>query len=430
VANVEVHQPELVYLFSSAARTPYVRDILNSICLPEGYILEFRYLPTWIDPDLLNDPNALKEELDGRQGLIIFADMPGGSAANEYKFYPVRLTRIVDPHFVGPVLYVPMILGDFVDYGRIDSRRAETWHEQIAAFPKTPRLKGDKNRRDSFIFKEHVDSRQYKVTGSTPLANWQGAETGWESVVERIGSTERFRLATFFRILGLYDDKRKNLLPDQTGHRSWYKVNFDAAFTMRLSFYHDRGHAQFIEGRTLKIVGNPDLFSGDLGRVLPADYQYNRIDVKLLTRRRFETDYTNVRIEPDGWIPSSDDVNDMVKRFAKYLIALGGGIAEEDAFETANVRIREAVGSGRFFVAQPELLIKLTVPWLSVFIAAALLVIGTVLLALPSDAVKNAIEFFHGQTSSALAWAAFIRTLGGLSTFLGIVFVFHKWPLK
>lgn|GEM_PF-1389483 len=430
VTNVRGHQPELIYLFSSAARTPYVRDILNAICLPEGYVLEFRYLPAWIDPDLLNDPKALHEELNDRQGLIVFADMPGGSAANEYRFYPVRLMRIVDPHFVGPVLYVPMVLGDFVDYGRVDSGRAETWHAQIAAFPKTPKLKGEKNRRDSFIFKEHVDSRQYRVTSNTPLPNWQGAETGWESVVERIGSTERFRLSTFFRILGLYDDKGNELRPKRVGHRTWYRVNFDTAFTMRLSFYHDRRHAQFIEGRTLRIVGNPDLFSGDIGRVIPADYQYNRIDARLLTRRRFETDYTNIRIEPAGWTPSSEDVADMAKRFAKYWTAETEGQQGEESLKQADGRIREAVGSGRFFVAQPELLMELAVPWSSVLIAAVLLVLGTVLLALPSDTMKNLIGFFRGPSQSALAWAAFIRTLGGLSTFLGIIFVFHKWPLK
>src|SRR5205823_5080632 len=133
--------------------TPYVRDILNAICLPEGYILQFRYLPSWVDPDFLNDPKTLREELDGHEGLIVFADMPGGSSATEYKFYPIRLVRIVNPHFVGGVLYVPMVLGDFVDYGRVDSGRAEAWHAQIAGFNKSPKLTGEKNRRDNFLFK-------------------------------------------------------------------------------------------------------------------------------------------------------------------------------------------------------------------------------------------------------------------------------------
>src|SRR5262249_49475121 len=160
--------------------------------------------------------------------------------------------------------------------------------------------------------------RQYKVTGSTTMHNWQGAETGWESVVERIGSTDRFLMSTFFRVLGLYDDKGEKLRPKQKKHRSWYKIPFDTAFTVRLSFYHDRRQAQYIEGRTLKVVGNPDLFSGDIGRVIPADYQYDQIDVRLLSRRRFETDYTNIRIEQGTWNPSSEDVAGMVNRFAKY----------------------------------------------------------------------------------------------------------------
>lgn len=421
-------EPELVYLFSSAARTPYVRDILNAICLPEAYVLQFRYLPTWIDPDLLNRPESVREQLDGREALIVFADMPGASSATDYRFYPIRLARIADPHFIGPVLYVPMVLGDFVDYGRADSGRVEAWHSQIAAFPKTPRLMGQK-RRDSFIFKERVDPRQYKVSGSTPLPNWGGAETGWESVVEQIGSTEKFRLATFFRIEGLYNDGGEALRPQLARHRSWYKVQFNAAFTMRLLFYHDRQHAQFIEGRTLRIVGNPDLFSGDIGRVIPADYQYNRIDVKLLTRRRFESDYTNLRIEPAGWAPSNEDVADMVKRFAKYLVAKDENPGEA-ALKQAENQINEAVRAGRYFVAQPELLMELVIPRSSVLIAAVLFGIGTGLLALPSDAVKNVIDFFLGPTRSVLAWAAFVRTIGGLFGFGGILYAFHRWPLK
>jgi hypothetical protein len=421
---------ELVYLFSSAARTPYVRDILNAICLPEDYILQFRYLPTWVDPAFLNDPAALREELDGRQGLIVFADMPGGSAAIDYKFYPIRLVRIVNPHFVGPVLYVPMVLGEFVDYGRIDSGRAEAWHTQIASFSKSPKITGDKDRRDNFIFKERVDSRQYKVTGSTPMPNWQGAETGWESVVERIGSTDRFLFSTFFRILGLYDDKGQKLRPKRDKHRTWYKLNFDTAFSIGLSFYHDRRQAQYIEGRTLRIVGNSDLFSGDIGRVMPADYQYNHIDVRLLTRRRFETDYTNLRIEAGSWTPSTEDVAGMVNRFAKYLVEKAEGKELESVKDEAKERIKEAVDGGRFFVAQPELVMELGMRWSTVLIAAMLLITGNVLLALPPDALKHAIEFFVGQQPSIVAWAAFVRTVGGLSTFFALIYVFHKWPLK
>lgn len=421
-------EPELVYLFSSAARTPYARDILNAICLPDGYVLQFRYLPIWTDPDLLNDPNGVRDELDGREAIIVFADMPGAPSATNYRFYPIRLARIVDPHFVGPVLYVPMVLREFVDYGRADSGRADAWHSQIAAFPKSPRLSGEK-RRDSFIFKERVDSRQYKVSGSTPLPNWAGAETGWESVVEQIGSTEKFRLATFFRIEGLYNDNGEALQPQLLGHRSWYRVPFNVAFTMRLLFYHDRQHAQFIEGRTLRIIGNSDLFSGDVGRVIPADYQYNRIDARLLTRRRFERDYTNIRIEPAGWSPSSEDVADMVRRFAKYLAPKNEPPGEE-ALKQAENRIKEAVTAGRYFVAQPELLMELVIPWSSVLFASVLFGIGTVLLALPSDAVKNVIQFFLGPIPSVLAWAAFIRTIGGLFGFGGILYAFHKWPLK
>jgi len=198
---------------------------------------------------------------------------------------------------------------------------------------------------------------------------------------------------------------------------------------MRLLFYHDRQHAQFIEGRTLRIIGNSDLFSGDVGRVIPADYQYNRIDAKLLTRRRFENDYTNIRIEAAGWSPSNEDVADMVKRFAKHLVPKDQSPGEE-ALKQAENRIKEGVAAGRYFVAQPELLMELVIPWSSVLIATVMFGIGTVLLALPSDAVKNAIEFFQGPTRSILAWAAFIRTIGGLFGFGGILYAFHKWPLK
>jgi len=65
--------------------------------------------------------------------------------------------------------------------------------------------------------------------------------------------------------------------------------------------------------------------------------------------------------------------------------------------------------------------------------SALLFVLGTVLLSLPPDTTRTLVESgakLLGAQANGAAWSPFVRTVGGVFAFLGVLIVFRKWPLK
>ena len=402
----------MIYLISSAFRTPYVRDILAATCLPKNYILPFRYLPTWVEPQFL-DPKQIRKRLHERQGVIVYADIrKTAGVPDQYVFYPVRMVTIVEPSFDGPVLYVPMILGDFVDYGGSKSDRQKIWDDGIKKLPLAP---GNGNR---FIFEGTGNPRQFYLEESATFEGWSGAARGWQSVVEQLVATDRFRFSTFFHINRLFVGEDKEIQPKQKGAYSLYKLVTDKTFGIEITFYQRTG--EYLEGRKVTVGANPDLFSGDVGRSIFADYQYNKVRIHLLTKRRFETDLSTISLRAQEWTPSVADVDDMVKRRIKEMRQTGPPEEEVSLGAKAKEEISTLVASKEFFSPVPELLVRIDTPWLLMIGSALLFVIGTVLLSLPPDVTSALVErvahVFAIQANGA-AWSPFLRTVGAFSRF-------------
>lgn len=424
-----MESPETVLLISSASRTPYVRDILDVVCYPHLYTMQFRYLPLWLSADL-RDPETIEQRLHNRSGVVVFADIIKTMEGEEYRFYPIRLVTIVQPRFVGPVLYVPMVLHDFVDYGPRSEEREQQWHKEINSLPGIPQIRQEPGKESSFVLKATIDPSRYKRERPATFAGWKRAETGWESVIEVLATTDRFRESSFYRIESLTNDAGAPILPTRKGTSAYYKLKFDSKVRIQLCFYHRR--AEYIEGRKLKVCANPDLFSGDVGRSISADYQYNRTEVRLLTKRRFERDLSTIRIEPDEWNPSPSDIQVMAARRADHVFADRGSPAGEFLAITkeAEAYIHERIAAGDFFAAAPEIVVELSPPWHAIMLAAVLLVLGTILVSLPPDSIKFMLGRAGVQPNATASWAAFVRSVGGLFAFVGVVYVFRRWPLK
>jgi hypothetical protein len=383
-------------------------------------------LPTWIEPRFL-DPKQIRSRLNGRKGVIVYADIRKTAAdgPDQYVFYPVRMVTIVEPSFDGPVLYIPMVLGDFVDYGGSKSDRQKIWDDEIKKLPHAP---GNGNK---FIFEDSGDPRRFHLESPATFEGWSGAAEGWQSVVEQLVATDRFRFSTFFHINRLFVGENKEIQPKRKGAYSLYKLVADKTFGIEITFYQRTG--EYLEGRKVSVVANPDLLSGDVGRSIFADYQYNKVRIHLLTKRRFESDLSTISIRAQEWTPSPTDVEDMVRRRTKELTKVVSAYEETALRVKAKEEITALLASKEFFSPVPELLVRINAPWLLMIGSALLFVIGTVLLALPPDVtsaiVERVAQIFTTQANGA-AWSPFLRTAGGVFAFLGILIVFRKWPLK
>jgi hypothetical protein len=320
----------------------------------------------------------------------------------------------------------------FFDYGGNEEGLSQQWHEEINSLSDVPRVLEQQGRESSFVLKTNIDWKKYRKEPRKTHADWKRAETGWESVVELLATTTVFRESTFYHIESLLDGDGNTLVPVRRGSSAHYEVKFDTLVRLQLFFYHRR--AEYIEGRKLKVCANSDLFSGDVGRQVLADYQYSRSEVRLLAKRRFERDVTTIRIEPSAWTPSPRDIQAMINRRIKEVCSDRKLPEDSDppkeVAEEAATYIHDRLKTADFFAAVPEIIVELSVPWMPIVGAAALLLIGSVLVGLPQESLKFLLQHIGISQIGAVDWAAFLRSIGGLFALAAIVYVFRRWPLK
>jgi hypothetical protein len=176
---------DLVYVFSSRSRVAYARDILNVTCLPHEIVYLFRYYHKFV-PIPLRESEALRSAIAGKEAIIVFADIVEGEAGREYRFVPIRRTRMLDPTIVGSVVYVPFQLKEFIDLGN-EKRGELTWRttESSGAARSLCSLATKRTRRAvgpnpkvgaRLAFKTRYDAAEFVRAGEAEGLTFEGKE--------------------------------------------------------------------------------------------------------------------------------------------------------------------------------------------------------------------------------------------------------------
>lgn len=97
----------MLFLFNSAFRPKYVANILNTFCLDEGAVNEYRYSVNHVAPEILDANTNLK----GRRCFISYIDRHAGSA---FVFHPIREATYVGHEVRVDQVYFRVKLGRFV----------------------------------------------------------------------------------------------------------------------------------------------------------------------------------------------------------------------------------------------------------------------------------------------------------------------------
>jgi hypothetical protein len=410
---------DLVYIFSSRSRVAYARDILNITCLPCEIVYLFRYYYKFV-PTPLRQSAGLRSALDGKEAIIVFADIVEGASGKEYRFVPIRRARLLDPRIVGSVVYVPFQLKEFIDLGR-DASLHTKLDAEIKALADVPKFSADPKESGSFI----VSAPRIDLLLASTTTDDESQQRAWESIVERLTSTANFKFSTFYRIRSMKSGP-KNLQPLIAGGTSEYPLSGNETLSITLSFFHSRN--PIIERRRLKLVANADLFSGDIDREIPADLPYNDVTVRLLARRSLESQLTSVSFVPQSWAPNPAEVLSMNR-------ALNAGVAEELTLEAVQKQAAELelqFSSGTFIAPFPELVIRLGIPWRTVLFVAMLFLLGNIGLAANTEWVSaiGVVLSIEGLQQFPGTWAVFMRTGGALAFLLATVYVFRRLPIK
>lgn len=99
----------MIYVFNSAVRPLYLKNVLNTLALPDGWVNEYRYnLAEYVSPDIQQDLSILSK---GSPCLICFIDRFGGSG---YEYHPLRRGKLISHRERDGKLYLRIALRDFV----------------------------------------------------------------------------------------------------------------------------------------------------------------------------------------------------------------------------------------------------------------------------------------------------------------------------
>jgi hypothetical protein len=99
----------MIYLFNSAVRPLYLKNVLNTLALPHGWINEYRYkLSEYVSQDIQQDLSILSK---GSECLISFIDRFDSKG---YDYHPLRRGALLSHRQEDEMLHLKIVLGDFV----------------------------------------------------------------------------------------------------------------------------------------------------------------------------------------------------------------------------------------------------------------------------------------------------------------------------
>jgi hypothetical protein len=102
--------PKVLYLFNSASNPLYLKNVLNTLYLPQGMTNIYRYVERNVAPELYAHPESVRRSADC---LVIFVDRHHEGC---YQFLPLRRGSVLN-FFTEPSLRelrCEVVLGDFV----------------------------------------------------------------------------------------------------------------------------------------------------------------------------------------------------------------------------------------------------------------------------------------------------------------------------
>lgn len=212
-----------LYLVSSSARREYVSDCVESLALPSGMVLHFRYLLKYIDDRLTqllpNRPNSLSPALEGLPVVVVYVYQTGtgGHWRPEEEvntmgpYLPLRCGRLIEAFRDGKIAHFYFQVTDYI---KPEQRRvsARTLLNREVKFRPAPKKKAgtsyahisrdlrlaDGRTQGTLAFQEFVDDAyepsewRTRSSGSAPL------DVTYDIV--------------FVRVAGLFRERRNELV--------------------------------------------------------------------------------------------------------------------------------------------------------------------------------------------------------------------------
>jgi len=384
IAEAEISDmQQCIYIFSSATHPLYKQDVLDSLCVPAGYVIHYRYEKKHVDRTIWKQVEKDMRARGGPsvfqrlRGLVCFVDQTTekNPASGEDQIvvrglYPLREISVRKIELDGQILHVYCTMGAYVRYREHNEGTQEFYQTELL------RVLGSNCPPDKYVClsQEHL---RIELAGPTS----ENQAEAWISLVKQLDNLEPFSASVFYRVSNFCLIEEPTLIERilERGHRtreesvvaeskrlraremalkeilplrSGYSLPSGRIYTLELSFYREAGTEDRIRGARLVPEIDPIYFPFKPDAI-EVGFRYDRYSVDLVTATLSKDALTRIRITLDK--------------------------ENEQKQEKADAR-----PEGPASAPQPNFLIHLTYPRLRTYVGVGAFLIGNLMISASS----------------------------------------------
>jgi hypothetical protein len=213
----------MLYLFNSAYRPKYSGNVLNTFFLASGWINEYRYSRTNVDPKIISAKSPLAE----KQAMVVFIDR---FHERGFFLHPIRMATYVEHEVRGDQVYFRATLGDFI-YPRNIENFQEIFYSSFNAEQLPHPITADADSKAGGHFAlcgKNITTIQYME-----------GEDAWVRAVDTIGKIKPFagkRVVFVRESVRKQDGKRRQVNPKNSGKTSYYPLIRGKRYILQLYY--------------------------------------------------------------------------------------------------------------------------------------------------------------------------------------------------
>jgi hypothetical protein len=346
-------QTRIFYLFSSDHSPRYKRNVLDTLCYPQGHIFRLRYQDTLVSDEIRNwgsQESSITGNLSrvGRKGVTIYAETTPAPPHKRFTFYPTREVEIVRIKVVGSIYYVDVRFGKFINYfsglapnadrtqkvqetQRDFQRRVET----TICYPLPPletNGAGQKNGKtwdkahpevvvDYNADLQNTTQGYFFTLTQTPVPqstaqradgaieyslDEPSANLAWESVAHILSESPSMKSSIFYLVTGFYrirkahggfgENEERAIKYVDDGWSTKYPLPMGENLVLKLLFYRSDGAAE-IGPQTIVLTAEGDAFAGISQKEVEVLSRYNEERIQIACKRVFDSTLAPITLE-------------------------------------------------------------------------------------------------------------------------------------
>jgi hypothetical protein len=282
----------MLYVFNSAYRPLYAKNVLNTLYLPYGWTNEYRYKyagdTTNISPTTYSSLSTLHS---GTKCVVIFVDRFSNGG---YSYHPLRFAEYVQNRSENEYAYIRIKLQDFVY--PVSARAFNQSIIGALGAKGLPALTNNdpENAHDGFYVIEHESI-------FVPPEGFRRGDSAWGDAVQQLSTaraltTNDSQAPVFLRLYVAETGKQHKLDPHLKEGSALYQFTKNKSYDLVLTYRYPRQRVDHTSRTSFRLKVGDNFRPSDI--FVAVDSHANSVEDRFVTKRYIDDDAGSFRLEP------------------------------------------------------------------------------------------------------------------------------------